>query len=229
MPCTTDDIATTTNTPTRDAHDRERRADLVGAERVERDADALERLGDGGRGCAWLTPARSASMGSSARRGSRGTRRRRCRRRRRAAWPTTSDQGATAAGSGVVHAMSFAPSDAEPDAERSRRRCSASPLSTRNWRRMSFRRAPSDLRMPISRVRSATATSMMFMITMPADDEADRRQRGAGDRHDLLLIFWNETSADAGRLDRRSCPACPGAGGACRAAPRARSPSPRPS
>ena len=31
--------------------------------------------------------------------------------------------------------------------------------STRNWRRMSFRRAPSALRMPISRVRSATATS----------------------------------------------------------------------
>ena len=39
-------------------------------------------------------------------------------------------------------------------------------LSTRNWLMMSRRRAPSDLRMPISRVRSATATSMMFMITM---------------------------------------------------------------
>jgi len=31
---------------------------------------------------------------------------------------------------------------------------------------MSRRLAPSALRMPISRVRSATATSMMFMITM---------------------------------------------------------------
>ena len=31
---------------------------------------------------------------------------------------------------------------------------------------MSRRRAPSALRMPISRVRSATATSMMFMITI---------------------------------------------------------------
>ena len=39
--------------------------------------------------------------------------------------------------------------------------------STRNWVRMSRRRAPSALRMPISRVRSVTDTSMMFMITMP--------------------------------------------------------------
>ena len=38
--------------------------------------------------------------------------------------------------------------------------------STRNCDRMSRLRAPSDLRMPISRVRSATATSMMFMMTM---------------------------------------------------------------
>ncbi len=39
--------------------------------------------------------------------------------------------------------------------------------STTNWARMSRRRAPSAFRMPISRVRSATAISMMFMITMP--------------------------------------------------------------
>ena len=32
---------------------------------------------------------------------------------------------------------------------------------------MSRRRAPSALRTPISRVRSVTETSMMFMITMP--------------------------------------------------------------
>ena len=32
---------------------------------------------------------------------------------------------------------------------------------------MSRRRAPSDLRMPISCVRSETTASMMFMITMP--------------------------------------------------------------
>ncbi len=39
--------------------------------------------------------------------------------------------------------------------------------SMRNWRRMSLRRAPSALRTPISRVRSVTETSMMFMMTMP--------------------------------------------------------------
>src|SRR5436309_2815546 len=39
--------------------------------------------------------------------------------------------------------------------------------SARNWRRMSRRDAPSDLRIPISRVRSVTLISMIFMITMP--------------------------------------------------------------
>ena len=39
--------------------------------------------------------------------------------------------------------------------------------STRYWLRMSRRRAPSDLRMPISCVRSVTTASMMFMITIP--------------------------------------------------------------
>ena len=39
--------------------------------------------------------------------------------------------------------------------------------STRNWARMSRPRAPMALRMPISRVRSRTDTSMMFMMPMP--------------------------------------------------------------
>ncbi len=39
--------------------------------------------------------------------------------------------------------------------------------STRNWFRMSCRRAPTDFRTPISRVRSLTTASMMFMITTP--------------------------------------------------------------
>src|ERR1043165_394506 len=53
---------------------------------------------------------------------------------------------------------------------------------------MSRRRAPSDFRMPISCVRSATDTSMMFMITMPQtttptagtadpNQRAERRER----------------------------------------------------
>ncbi len=39
--------------------------------------------------------------------------------------------------------------------------------SMRNWARMSRRFAPSALRMPISRVRSVTVMSMMFMMPMP--------------------------------------------------------------
>ena len=39
--------------------------------------------------------------------------------------------------------------------------------SIKNCTRMSRRVAPSDLRMPISRVRSVTVASMIFIITMP--------------------------------------------------------------
>ena len=39
--------------------------------------------------------------------------------------------------------------------------------STRNWSRISLSCAPSALRRPISRVRSVTETSMMFMMPMP--------------------------------------------------------------
>ncbi len=39
--------------------------------------------------------------------------------------------------------------------------------SVRNWIRTSLVRAPSALRMPISRVRSVTETSMIFMMPMP--------------------------------------------------------------
>jgi hypothetical protein len=39
--------------------------------------------------------------------------------------------------------------------------------SARNWARTSLRRAPTALRMPISRVRSVTLTSMMFMTPIP--------------------------------------------------------------
>src|SRR5689334_21523247 len=39
--------------------------------------------------------------------------------------------------------------------------------SIRNWRRITPLRAPIAIRMPISRVRSVTLTSMMFMMPMP--------------------------------------------------------------
>src|SRR5471032_2850999 len=79
--------------------------------------------------------------------------------------PRNTLHSSTAAGSGLTIAMNLA----KPKPVRTPR---AAPtvlsvaLSTRNWLMMSRRRAPSDLRMPISRVRSATATSMMFMMTM---------------------------------------------------------------
>ena len=80
--------------------------------------------------------------------------------------PTTMDHGATAAGSGEIAATTAA--SAMPSATPPAAPTVASVTdSTRNCRRMSVRRAPSDLRMPISRVRSATAISMMFMITIP--------------------------------------------------------------
>ena len=41
------------------------------------------------------------------------------------------------------------------------------PASTTNWVRMVLSCAPSALRIPISRVRSVTDTSMMFMMPMP--------------------------------------------------------------
>ena len=44
--------------------------------------------------------------------------------------------------------------------------------SIRNWKRMSLRRAPMAIRMPISLVRSVTETSMMFMTTMPPTSRA---------------------------------------------------------
>ena len=52
---------------------------------------------------------------------------------------------------------------------------------------MSARLAPSDLRRPISRVRSVTLISMMFMITMPpttmpiADHGGDRGEEEPGE------------------------------------------------
>ena len=46
--------------------------------------------------------------------------------------------------------------------------------SMMNWERMRRRRAPSAMRTPISRVRSATETSMMFMTPMPPTTRASR-------------------------------------------------------
>jgi len=44
--------------------------------------------------------------------------------------------------------------------------------SSRNWVRIALRGAPRAFRTPISRVRSVTATSMMFMIPIPPTTRA---------------------------------------------------------
>ena len=68
--------------------------------------------------------------------------------------------------------------------------------------------APSALRTPISRVRSVTETSMMFMIPMPPDQQAHRRDAGQqGGEHlgglllggqDVLLVPDGEVVLAAG-------------------------------
>ena len=60
---------------------------------------------------------------------------------------------------------------------------------------MSRRRAPTALRMPISRVRSVTLTSMMFMMPMPPTSRADgdhaagRQHEAAGELLDHLHLL----------------------------------------
>src|SRR6266704_1742922 len=80
--------------------------------------------------------------------------------------PSTTDAGDTLAGSGeslLITSVSPMPATI-PNAAPT---VAMAVDSARNWRSTSRRRAPSDFRNPISRVRSATAISMMFMITMP--------------------------------------------------------------
>ena len=80
--------------------------------------------------------------------------------------PSVTDQNSTAAGTGVALEMARAISAPNtvpmtpPNMERTTD-------SVRIWVRMSRRLAPRAFRNPISRVRSLTAISMMFMITIP--------------------------------------------------------------
>ena len=75
--------------------------------------------------------------------------------------------------------------------------------SATNWKRMSRRFAPIALRMPISRVRSVTDTSMMFMIPMPptkqryARDDAEEHDQGV---RRLLQGFDGALLADDGEV-----------------------------
>ena len=128
-------------------------------------------------------------------RGARGTRRRRSRRpcratsRRRA---TTARPRRGAASSAQMIFAALMPSTIPIIAPT----VLSVADSTRNWRRMSRRRAPSDFRIPISCVRSATDTSMMFMITMPP---TIRPIAGSAVPTIVIvfLIFSKNASADA--------------------------------
>ena len=70
--------------------------------------------------------------------------------------------------------------------------------SIRNWIRMSQRRAPIALRMPISRVRSVTDTSMMFMMPMPPTSSAmpTTAPMMRGRVQHLEIVFISSSCAD---------------------------------
>src|SRR5712691_13073656 len=64
--------------------------------------------------------------------------------------------------------------------------------SIKNWRRMSPRRAPNALRTPISRVRSVTLTSMMFMMTMPPTTSEMEAMAMVTTKNVPLMFFQSE-------------------------------------
>ncbi len=72
--------------------------------------------------------------------------------------------------------------------------------SSRNCARMSFWRAPIAMRMPISRVRSVTETSMMFMIPMPPTNS--ETEAIAPSSTDITRVVSAAESAAAARLRR---------------------------
>ena len=76
--------------------------------------------------------------------------------------------------------------------------------SSKNCQVISLRRAPMALRTPISRVRSVTETSMMFMTPMPPTSRPMERDHHHDQRHcaDNLVKLGDH---GLGRGHRRSC------------------------
>src|SRR5437016_1403050 len=172
-----------------DAENRQRRPPLVAAQRIERDADAFEQRPSGHVSC------RRAAIGSSRAARVAGYTPATIPTPPPRATPTRIDQGATAAGSGVSAAT--APASPMPRTTPPVAPAVASvAASTRNCRRMSRRRAPSDLRIPISRVRSATAISMMFMMTIPPTT-SDTATRPGSATNSTRLIFPQKSSTSS--------------------------------
>src|SRR5437870_778418 len=172
-----------------DAENRQRRPPLVAAQRIERDADAFEQRPSGHVSC------RRAAIGSSRAARVAGYTPATIPTPPPRATPTRIDQGATAAGSGVSAAT--APASPMPRTTPPEAPAVASVVdSTRNCRRMSRRRTPSDLRIPISRVRSATATSMMFMMTIPPTTSDTATGPGTA-TNSTRLIFPQKSSTSS--------------------------------
>src|ERR1019366_2949851 len=179
-----------------DAQDRESRAHLAHAQRVEGDRDVLAKLV--GRDGAEQTnhSALSAVIGSS-------------RAARRAGYTpnrtpivapsrraTSTDHPVMRAGSGETAATSSA--NPQPPITPSTPPVVAKAIaSARNWRSMSRERAPTALRMPISRVRSETDISMMFMITMPPTTMPIATTAGITLNSTAVSCFQKSTSAEA--------------------------------
>ena len=82
--------------------------------------------------------------------------------------------------------------------------------STRNWPRMSRVRAPTAMRRPISRVRSVTDTSMMFMMPMPPTTQRHRGDRGEQQREHAARGFLRRRDLLPGcaARSRRPAPGC---------------------
>ena len=85
-------------------------------------------------------------------------------------------------------------------------------LSTRNWKSTSEPRAPMAIRMPISRVRSVTETSMMFMMPMPpTTSEIDAIAASRPVITDVVLVaaaamaVWSRTVKSSASLEPSWC------------------------
>ena len=105
--------------------------------------------------------------------------------------PPITDQSCTALGRGDTQETSFA-------TRTPKKTPSAPPMtatvddSIKNCSKMSLRRAPSALRTPISRVRSVTETSMIFMITMPPTTSEMEAMAIVTAKNELLMSFHRD-------------------------------------
>ena len=119
------------------------------------------------------------------------------RRRRPAPAPRPTDQRVTRAGSGVkLETAAASPQPASTPC--SPPSVDSTIASIRNWRRMSPAWRPSDLRSPISRVRSVTLISMMFMMTMPPTTMP--MQTTAGMAVNSTRVSWRQNATSASAL-----------------------------